>query len=286
MLEQAEPVPFVESVFHATDFSSDSEKAFYHALAIALLRSARLTVMNTGPGPMDRRARKRYPGVRETLERWDLLPPRSPRSAVYDKLGIRVRKVASDNRNTVNALAEYLDDHPTDLLVLSTESGAGLPRWLHGSVAESIARRSDTMTLFIPTSTPGFVSADGDLRLSRILVAMDHDPDPRAAFVYATRIALITGEPEAEVHTLHVGETAPAVPAELSADPRIPLWHHRCDGDPVERILSLAEKLPADLIVTTGRTDSGVFGATANSTTLGILHRAGCPVLAVPDRRP
>lgn len=285
MQEPLPPVPFVNSVFHATDFSEASNTAFYHALAIALLRGGELTIMNTGPEHREGPDWSRYPGVRKILEDWDVLPPQSPPTAVFEKLGIRVNKVASGSRNTIGALAEYLDDNPPDLLVLATDTSAGLPHWLRGSVARSVAKRSDAMTLFIPRGCAGFVSPDGDLTLKRILVAVDHQPDPRAAFVYATRVALITGEPEAEVHVLHVGEQAPVMPLELSADRRVSVRQHLRDGDPAENILRFARQLSADLIVTTGRTDEGIFGAAANSVTLAVLGEAQCPVLAVPDER-
>ena len=285
MDEQALPVPFVKSVFHATDFSAASDTAFVHALAIALLRAGELTIMNTGPEHRDGPDWSRYPGVRKTLEEWNVLPPQSTSEAVFEKLGVKVNKVASGSRNTIGALAEYLDDNPTDLLVLATDTGTGLPKWLRGSVAQSVAKRSDTMTLFLPGGCAGFVSSAGDLNLKRILVAVDHNPDPRAAFVYATRIALITGEPEAEVHILHVGERPPEVPLEQSADRRIVVRQHVREGNPVESILRFARQLPADLIVTTGRTEEGIFGAAANSVTLGVLSEAQCPVLAVPDER-
>ena len=285
MMENTTLVPFVESVFHATDFSGSSEKAFYHALAIALLRGADLTVMNTGPEHRSKPNWSRYPGVRATLERWNVLQPHSPQEAVYQKLGMKVRKVASARRNTITALADYLDNHPTDLLVLSTDTSNGLPSWLRGSVAQSVARRSDTMTLFIPSDSAGFISGDGELALKRILVAIDYEPDPRAAFVYATRAAMITGEPTTEIHTLHIGDRAPEIPDFLSADSRLPIRHSCRSGEPAEQILRFARQLPADLIVMTGRTEDGIFGAADYSVTLEVLRHANCPVLAVPDER-
>ena len=85
-------VPFVKSIFHPSDFSKASELAFAHALAIALIRKTELVIMHAGRGLLDDWAQ--FPPVRKTLERWQVLTPGSPRSAVFEKLAIRVTKVS------------------------------------------------------------------------------------------------------------------------------------------------------------------------------------------------
>src|SRR6187455_2142885 len=79
----------IGSVLHPTDFSEGSRIAFYHALRAALLSKSKLTLLNVSPEATA--SWSDFPGVRETLERWGLLPEGSPRSAVAD-LGIDVRK--------------------------------------------------------------------------------------------------------------------------------------------------------------------------------------------------
>ena len=90
-----------------------------------------------------------FPGVRETLERWGLLPAGSPRSAV-PQLGIAVRKVIAKQRDPVKTVLHYLGDHAADLIVLATHQHEGRSHWLRQSVAEPVARRSAQMTLSIP----------------------------------------------------------------------------------------------------------------------------------------
>ncbi|HKO94821.1 MAG TPA: hypothetical protein VJU61_26885, partial [Polyangiaceae bacterium] len=70
--------PILRSILHPTDFSEGSRTAFYHALKAAMLTRAGLALMHVSPG-MDADWSD-FPGVRETLERWRLLPPGSPRS--------------------------------------------------------------------------------------------------------------------------------------------------------------------------------------------------------------
>ena len=93
MNEALASVPFVKSIFHPSDFSKASELAFAHALAIALMRKTKLVIMHAGRGQIDDWAR--FPPVRKTLERWAVLDPGSPPAAVFDKLSMRVAKVAA-----------------------------------------------------------------------------------------------------------------------------------------------------------------------------------------------
>ena len=159
--------PLVESVAHPTDFSPASDRAFVHALAIALVRQTRLALLHVGME--EHRRWNEFPHVRETLERWKLLKPGSTQEDVFVELGVHVSKHALPGRSPAAALRSYLDRSPVDLLVVATEGHEGLARWLHGSVAETVARWSKTMTLFVPNHAPrGFVSqADGSLDLDQ-----------------------------------------------------------------------------------------------------------------------
>jgi len=47
-------VPYVSSVFHLTDFYEASDKAFDHALAIALYRKAKLTILHVADRSLTR----------------------------------------------------------------------------------------------------------------------------------------------------------------------------------------------------------------------------------------
>ena len=66
--------PYVDSVFHPTDFSDASELAFAHALAIAVSRRTDFTMLHAG-GKHDVSGEwKTFPPVRRTLERWGYHP--------------------------------------------------------------------------------------------------------------------------------------------------------------------------------------------------------------------
>ena len=140
-------VPIIDSILHPSDFSAASEVAFAHALKAALITKAQLTVMHVSPGMTTEWTD--FPGVRDTLARWGLLPPDSPRSAV-PALGIDVRKVMAYDHDPVKSVLAFLEGHPADLIVLATHQHEGRSRWLRQSVAEPVARQAGQMTLFIP----------------------------------------------------------------------------------------------------------------------------------------
>lgn len=284
MTEPAPPeMPLVQSVFHPSDFSEASESAFAHALAISLLRQTWLTILHAGPEHHGDDDWSSFPAVRTTLERWKLLEPGSPRSAVFEELGIKVRKVAVRSRNPLAATLEYLEQNPTDLMVLATQGREGLPRWARPSVAERLAQRSRTMSLFVPAETRGFVAVeDGRLSLRRILIPVDRHPSAQAAIQFATRAARIMGDNCVEITLLHVGEADPIGELLLPEDPAWSWSSLRKRGDAAEEIIAAAGDSHPDLIAMVTEGHDGVLDALRGSVTDQVLRRAPCPVLAVP----
>jgi len=273
-------VPFVDSVFHPSDFSAASENAFAHALALALTGKTEFTILHTGGS---REGWQKFPAVRATLERWGLLKAGSPHTAVFEQLAVRVKKVQLQSHSPLAAILHYLDNHPTDLIVLATGGCSGLPRWLEPSVAERIAERSGINTLFVPGTSRGFVSRkDGTLTIRRILVPVDHRPSPLPAIDYAARIAGTLAAP-VEIILVYVGD-----PAQLpnSILPQIPgcRWtqEHR-QGDVVDELLKAARDHHADLITMTTAGHAGILDALRGSVTRKVLRQAPCPLLAIPE---
>ena len=108
-------IPFVDSILHPTDFSEDSMRAFAHALAIALFRQAKLTLLHVSENASDEDW-QHFPAVRPVLERWGLLAPGSQQADVFRRLAVKVRKVllASDDWSrgafAPDAFAPYVDE--------------------------------------------------------------------------------------------------------------------------------------------------------------------------------
>jgi len=270
----------IERVLHPTDFSEGSKVAFYHALKAALLAKSKLTLLNVSP---DASARwSDFPGVRETLERWGLIPPGSPKSAVID-LGIDVRKEITKKSDPVDAVVSYVEQHPAEMIVLATSQKKGVARWLTGSVAEPIARKATEMTLFLAAESRGFVSAeDGSVSLQNILVPIASSPSPQPALEAAVRLVKGLQRDHGTFTLLHVGDTG-SMPA-LNT-PEVPGWDWNKDvrsGDVIQTIIDAANDTKADLIVMVTEGRNGFLDGLRGSHSERVLRQAGVPLLTVP----
>jgi len=276
----AHPPRTIRNIFLASDFSEASEVAFAHALKLALIARATLSILHVSTNGIADWTE--YPGVRATLERWGILPPGSARSAL-GWLGIEVRKVLAKDRDPVRAVLGYLAEHPTDLIVLATHHYDGPVRWQRKPVATPIARGASEMTLFIPQGTTGFVSQrDGSVSLRNFLIPIDSRPRPDSAVEAACRTAWALQCPTATFTTVHVGAASgmPVVREEAHDD-----WSWRRvlrQGDVVDIIAQVATETSADLIVMATAGQHGFLDALRGTTTERVLRRARCPLLAVP----
>ncbi|MDH4167759.1 MAG: universal stress protein [Gammaproteobacteria bacterium] len=273
-------LPVIGHVLHPTDFSEGSRIAFHHALKAALLAQSELTLLHVLPGAppewMD------FPGVRETLERWALLPKGSPRSAV-PRLGIDVRKIVADQSDPVRAVLGYLGHHPADLIVLATNQHEGRVSWLQQSVAEPVSRRAGQMTLFIPAGAAGFVSAtDGSVSLTKVLIPVADTPSPQPAAEAAARLVSRMNCPRGTFTLLHVGETSATPTIQC---PEIPGWQWKRvtqTGDVIQVILDTASKTAVDLIVMATDGRNGFLDALRGSHSERVLRQTSAPLLTVP----
>ena len=174
------------------------------------------------------------------------------------------------------------EKNPTDLIVLATEGGDGLPGWIRPSTAERLARRSGTLTLFVPKGGAGFVSpTEGSVSLRRILVPVDHSPDPNRALAYATRAARLAAQPGVQITALHVGDgSLPTL--DLPDLPDCTFEVVRESGEVVEEIGRAAREREVGLIVMATEGHNGILDALRGSVTERVLRRCERPLLAVP----
>ncbi len=280
---QSYDVPFVSSVFHPSDFSKGSQKAFAHALLIALYRRTELTLLHAGRDFLGEDEWSKFPHVRETLEHWGLLEKGSDRSAIFDELSVRVKKANVRGRSPFAAISRFVEERKPDLIVLATGGREGLPGWLRPSVAEKVARSSETLTLFVPEEARGFVSLeDGEITMRRILVPVDRSPSPGGALVYAARISAAIGDAPVEVTALHIADGSPIAELEFPEEPACSWRRIEGSGDVVEEITRAAQQADVDLIVMATRGHDGILDAMRGSVTERVLRDARSPVLAVP----
>ncbi|HET6518650.1 MAG TPA: universal stress protein [Geminicoccaceae bacterium] len=276
----------LRAVLHPTDFSAASDLAFAHALRIALAARAQFDILHVEPADPRDVDWTGFPGVRATLAEWGLLAADSPPEAVAERLGVRIRKVDLVDRDPVRGIVRFAEEHPVDLIVLATHGREGLPRWLHGSVAEPVVRRTHAPTLLLPHGARGFVEPEtGRVRLSRMLVPIDHEPRPGRAVERAWRLARTLGAAAEGLRLtlLHVGDAAAAPrvhpPAEATGHVETLARH---GDDVVGAIVDAAAELDADLVVMATRGHRGLLDTLRGSTTEQVLRRVSRPVLAVP----
>jgi nucleotide-binding universal stress UspA family protein len=271
--------PFAPGILHPTDFSEASRVAFAHALAIALAQKAKLTLINACEDMPTVEDWRRFPSVRGTLEDWGLLEAGSSRADVFEKTAIKVKKVTVDD-SPVDAITEYLREHPSDIMVLATEQRSGLPRVLRDSVAGKVAHRSGIDALFVPEGSRGFVAPeDGSLSLKRILIPVDVSPDPVPTLEAAAWAAHWLGVAPVTVHLLHVGDAMPEVDDSGLGECRVEKVLRQ--GDPVEEILAAARDLDADLIMMSTNGRDGVLDIFRGSHAERVVRGAPCPVAAI-----
>jgi nucleotide-binding universal stress UspA family protein len=132
----------VKKILYPTDFSSFSNQAYFHAVALAEQHGASLTVLYVYvPGVMDpgvpagAAAQRRY--WREQLEQ---IRPVDPTIAVHHVL------LEGD---PASEIVRYAADNGTDLIVMGTHGRTGLERLLMGSVAERVLRESTCSVLVV-----------------------------------------------------------------------------------------------------------------------------------------
>jgi nucleotide-binding universal stress UspA family protein len=274
----------IGSIFHPSDFSASSEIAFVHALKIALTSKALLNMLHVATDSNEDVDWHDFPGVRETLERWKLIAPGSPKQAVVD-LGIDVCKVVAEGKekNPVKACLEYLEINSADLIVLAVHRHEGFMRWIGKSVGEPIARGSKEMTLFIPEGVKGFVSwEDGSVNLKNILIPVASKPSPKPALEAARRLIGNLKLPAGTVTLLSVSPTGEMPPLDLPADTGW-TWNQKVvEGEPVEEILKTAEDINADLIIMTTDGPDGFLDGLRGTTSERVLWKAKCPIANLP----
>ena len=270
----------IESVLHPTDFSESSLVAFHHALKAAMATRSRLTLLHVSTEKDLRWSN--FPGVRETLENWGVLPKGSPKSAV-SRLGIEVSKIVANESDPVQAVLRYLEKSPADLIVLATSQRGTRTAWLGKSVSAPVTRKAGQMTLLIPREAKGFVSGqDASVKLNNILIPVALTPRPEPALRAAARFIRKFDSSEGTFTVLHVGEsnTMPAL-----RFPEVSGWTWKKQvrgGDVIDGIVNTAKELEADLVVMATDGRNGFLDGLRGSHSERVLRQSATPLLTVP----
>jgi nucleotide-binding universal stress UspA family protein len=197
-------------------------------------------------------------------------------------------------------LAQTVDEHGIDLLVIGTHGRSGLGKVMRGSTAEEILRHAPCPVL---TVGPGVMHEGAPDSVLRIVFATDLTRIPERALAYVTGIA---NHSNAQVLFVHVARAASGAPVdypdevelddETYADairrlkdlvPDSALFRREPEliidsGVPAEQIARLAHESGADLIVMPVNHTASFARNHAPWTTLpGVIARATCPVLTI-----
>jgi nucleotide-binding universal stress UspA family protein len=268
----------LRSVIHPTDFSELNNRAFAHALRIALAARCDLDLLHVADSETDYREMT-LPRVQRILTQWGALAEGEPSSAIAAKLGMHVNNVRLERQVPSAAIIEFLKQKGGDLIVFATHGRDGIGRWLMGSIAETVFGHSAIPTLFVAPGARGFVSEiSGNLQLRRALLPVDRSPAPDHAITTARLFArLLTGR-DIAIDLLHVGSSRPNLSGSGGTAAGSMMLR---SGNVVQTIIDAAVEFEADLIcmATSGR--HGIFDALRGSTTERVLRHAPCPLLAV-----
>lgn len=272
-------------VLVTTDFTEDSERAFFNALAFAVARRARLTLLHTGSESRDEVPWEQFPGVRETLARWGLLDAAAPRSAVLGQLGVDVTKRAMRDDDPRQGIADYLSRHPTDLLVMATRGRSGLARIFRPSVAETVAYRSRNPALLLPENAAGFVDPEsGVATLQRVVCVLDPYHDPRQALAYLKVWLPAFGGEFAEVTVVDCANSD-YFDTQLLPNGDGQTWVLRRQVGPIADVaVAVSQELAPDLVVISTQGRLGLRARLAGSHAERVLRECKLPLLLIPSR--
>jgi nucleotide-binding universal stress UspA family protein len=188
-----------------------------------------------------------------------------------------------------------------DFVVMATHGRTGMARWIGGSVADSVLRRTSVPVLLVPAACKRGWPVDSGLR---IVVPLDGSWLAEQALVQARAVAGTGGEillyrallPYAAIDS---GETLDTLWTDLLADVRSEAVHYlegvatmlRADGyrvrtavehgAPVPRIAEYARREQVDLIVLSSHGRAGAARWLLGSVAEDLLREAPAPLLLV-----
>jgi nucleotide-binding universal stress UspA family protein len=283
-----------KKILYLTDFSEASEAAAPYAITLAKSYGAKIVALHISPPgitPMTPRASWYYlPEIAEAQDE----EHRKELETIFMGLSPKVIIAKGDLQSHIEAIVD--EDH-VDLIVMGTRGRSGVKRFLLGSMAEEIFRRAEGPVLTVgPHAGREIV---GPAEFTRILFATSYAAQPNRAVAYALSLAQ---EHQAHITLLHViaepatgtlvqpHDLIAATEAELRklVPPEAEQW---CvpdfvveTGNAAEKILELAARRKADLIVMGAHKPHGFPGA-ATHLPIAVAHeivaKAECPVLTV-----
>jgi len=283
----------VQNILYLTDFSRSSEAALPCAKALAGAYDAKIHVLHVLVPDVFTYMTPDSPAAAMDLQEE---AARKEMKTVEKRLGYLPHNTHIERAaNVWSGVEAQLNQYHIDLIVLGTHGRSGLGRFVLGSSAEQILRRSPVPVMVVGP-VHGRIPMEGHFH--RVVFPSDFTPQSLSAAQYAVSVAQ---ENEAGLTLVHVikkdGKDRGAKGKNLSIAEALHRLHEivpagadlRCrpetvveHGEPAARILDTAKEKKADLIVLGVRGNSGSFAQThLNNIAHQIIVRSACPVLTV-----
>ncbi len=283
-----------KNILHLTDFSPCSDAAFKWAIGMAR-HEAKLSVLHVvvpdglvymAPGSLTLALDIQEEWARGEMQRIEAQLEDLPHSTMVAR--------GTDVWSAVEPKLEHLE---SDLIVLGTHGRTGLKKMLMGSVAEKVLRSSA-----VPVMTVGPAAArelGGDGKFHRVLLATDFAAGSAEAAGYAIAFARRDQAKLVLLHACKNGrQSGSGKRSELSVAEVLHRLHETIPcadtlqhspeavveyGEAGARIVEVAKRKKADLIVMGVRTAGSLFAAThlEVGTAHNVVAQAECPVLTV-----
>lgn len=252
---------------HASVPTAEDRSPLEHAVALAARAGAKLVSVHAGKDPT---ARAQMLDAASILEGWG----RDPAAVDHEKV---VYDCCDD---PVDTLLDWLRRNEPDLVIAATHQRKGVVRVLFESRAEAIAENVRVPTLLVPLEGRGFVTAEGDIDLRRVVLPVG---DAEAGALAVERIGWLVDlarVDDVEVILLHVGRPGTAPDLSLPDHPRIRFTLLEAEG-PLEDVIAARASDASAIVMATRGHDS--FGdMVRGSHTERVLRKVSCPVLSVP----
>lgn len=200
------------------------------------------------------------------------------------------------------AIVDEISTGGLDLVVMSTHGRSGLGRWIYGSVADQVMRRSTIPVILVPAECQPAARED---RAPRILVPLDGSELAEEALGPAADLAKVLG---AELRLIRVVEPHPAAYAYVDPSayvmfdptPELEAAREYLDhvaghlreagavvavkeefGFAVTTITDAAREQAVDLIAMSTHGSSGLARLIMGSVATGVVQRSAVPILIV-----
>lgn len=290
-------LPF-QNILHLTDFSACSDAALAWATALARANRAKLCVFHVVvPDALTYMTPDSSRAALDLQEKWAQEQMQQVEERLKDS---QHETIVANGKDVWPSVAARLKQMGSDLIVMGTHGRTGLRKILMGSVAETVLRSS---TVPVLTVGPGAASNPrGDGKFHRVLLATDFAVGSAEAACYAMSVAQ---RDQAELVLVHACKKSKAGGADKGSELSVAEALHRLNetvlcketlpsrpemlveyGEPGPRIVEVAKRKEADLIVMGIRNATSLFAAThlKAGTAHTVVAQAPCPVLTVRPR--